>query len=50
MKVAREVMEKYKVALSKARQMNWEFLTRRAVEAMHAEQLRRHGGAAGLRD
>ena len=30
--------------------MNWEFLTRRAVEAMHAEQLRRHGGAHGLRD
>ncbi|MBZ9957513.1 type II toxin-antitoxin system death-on-curing family toxin [Mesorhizobium sp. BR1-1-14] len=30
--------------------MNWEFLSRRAVEAMHAEQLRRHGGAQGLRD
>jgi death-on-curing protein len=30
--------------------MIWEFLTRRAVEAMHAEQLRRHGGAQGLRD
>jgi death-on-curing protein len=30
--------------------MSWEFLTRRAVEAMHLEQLRRHGGAAGLRD
>ena len=30
--------------------MNPVFLTRRAVEAMHAEQLRRHGGAAGLRD
>lgn len=30
--------------------MSWEFLTRRAVEAMHAEQLRRHGGAPGLRD
>jgi death-on-curing protein len=30
--------------------MSWEFLTRRAVEAMHAEQLRRHGGAVGLRD
>lgn len=30
--------------------MRWEFLTRRAVEAMHAEQLRRHGGAQGLRD
>lgn len=30
--------------------MSWEFLSRRAVEAMHAEQLRRHGGAAGLRD
>lgn len=30
--------------------MMWEFLSRRAVEAMHAEQLRRHGGAQGLRD
>jgi death-on-curing protein len=30
--------------------MTWRFLTRRAVEAMHAEQLRRHGGAQGLRD
>lgn len=30
--------------------MSWEFLTRRTVEAMHAEQLRRHGGAQGLRD
>lgn len=30
--------------------MNWEFLSRRAVEAMHVEQLRRHGGATGLRD
>lgn len=30
--------------------MSWEFLTRRAVEAMHTEQLRRHGGALGLRD
>ncbi|GLS32861.1 death on curing protein [Mesorhizobium albiziae] len=30
--------------------MSWEFLTRRVVEAMHAEQLRRHGGAHGLRD
>ncbi|UCI32657.1 type II toxin-antitoxin system death-on-curing family toxin [Mesorhizobium sp. B4-1-4] len=30
--------------------MSWEFLARRAVEAMHAEQLRRHGGAQGLRD
>ncbi len=30
--------------------MNWEFLTRRVVEAMHAEQLSRHGGAPGLRD
>lgn len=27
-----------------------EFLTREFVEAMHAEQLRLHGGAAGLRD
>lgn len=30
--------------------MTWQFLSRRAVEAMHAEQLRRHGGASGLRD
>lgn len=30
--------------------MNWQFLSRMAVEAMHAEQLRRHGGAFGLRD
>lgn len=30
--------------------MNWEFLERRTIEAMHAEQLRRHGGATGLRD
>lgn len=30
--------------------MNWHFLSRRAVEAFHAEQLRRHGGAQGLRD
>ena len=30
--------------------MSWEFLSRRVVEAMHIEQLRRHGGAAGLRD
>lgn len=30
--------------------MSWEFLSRRSVEAMHAEQLRRHGGASGLRD
>ena len=30
--------------------MIWEFLSRRSVEAMHAEQLRRHGGASGLRD
>jgi death-on-curing protein len=30
--------------------MSWEFLSRRAVEAMHIEQLRRHGGATGLRD
>jgi death-on-curing protein len=27
-----------------------EFLAREFVEAMHAEQLRLHGGAAGLRD
>lgn len=30
--------------------MNWEFLIRAVVEAMHAEQLRRHGGAFGIRD
>ncbi|WP_442578573.1 type II toxin-antitoxin system death-on-curing family toxin [Mesorhizobium sp. ASY16-5R] len=30
--------------------MNWAFLSRRAVEAFHSEQLRRHGGAQGLRD
>ena len=30
--------------------MSWQFLIRRAVEAMHAEQLRRHGGAYGIRD
>jgi death-on-curing protein len=30
--------------------MSWEFLTRRVVETMHAEQLQRHGGAFGLRD
>lgn len=30
--------------------MTWRFLTRQAVEAFHAEQLRRHGGAAGIRD
>ncbi|PAQ00383.1 type II toxin-antitoxin system death-on-curing family toxin [Mesorhizobium mediterraneum] len=30
--------------------MSLQFLSRRAVEAMHAEQLRRHGGAQRLRD
>lgn len=30
--------------------MSWKFLSRRSVEAFHADQLRRHGGAAGLRD
>lgn len=30
--------------------MSWEFLARAVVEAFHAEQLRRHGGAVGLRD
>ncbi|WP_159590290.1 type II toxin-antitoxin system death-on-curing family toxin [Chelativorans xinjiangense] len=30
--------------------MSWEFLSPLAVEAMHAEQLRRHGGAHGIRD
>ena len=30
--------------------MSLEFPTRQVVEALHAEQLRRHGGAIGLRD
>ncbi len=30
--------------------MKWKFLSCLAVEAMHAEQLTRHGGAHGLRD
>lgn len=30
--------------------MRWEFLSRQVVEAMHDEQLRRHGGARGVRD
>lgn len=30
--------------------MSWEFLSRRVTEAMHAEQLRRHGGAHDVRD
>ncbi len=30
--------------------MNWRFLSRRVVEAIHVEQLQRHGGAQGLRD
>jgi len=30
--------------------MTWEFPTRQVVEALHAEQLRRHGGAHGIRD
>lgn len=30
--------------------MTWEFPTRQVVEALHAEQLRRHGGAQGIRD
>jgi death-on-curing protein len=30
--------------------MNWEFPARQVVEALHSEQLRRHGGAQGLRD
>jgi death-on-curing protein len=30
--------------------MNWVFPTRQVVEALHAEQLRRHGGAQGIRD
>jgi len=30
--------------------MTWQFPTRQVVEALHAEQLRRHGGAQGIRD
>lgn len=30
--------------------MSWHFLSRRVVEAIHVEQLQRHGGAQGLRD
>lgn len=30
--------------------MSWEYPARQVVEALHAEQLRRHGGAYGLRD
>jgi len=30
--------------------MTWVFLSRRTVEAINIEQLRRHGGAQGLRD
>lgn len=30
--------------------MTWRFPTRQVVEALHAEQLRRHGGSQGLRD
>ncbi len=30
--------------------MTWEFPTRQVVETLHAEQLRRHGGAQSLRD
>ena len=30
--------------------MTFHFLIRRAVEAMHTEQLRRHAGAYGIRD
>lgn len=30
--------------------MSWLFLSRRVVEAIHVEQLQRHGGAQGLRD
>lgn len=30
--------------------MSWRFLSRRVVEAIHVEQLQRHGGAQGLRD
>jgi death-on-curing protein len=30
--------------------MSWRFPTRQVVEALHAEQLRRHGGTQGLRD
>jgi len=30
--------------------MTWQFPTRQVVEALHAEQLRRHGGEQGIRD
>lgn len=30
--------------------MSWRFLSRQVVEAIHVEQLQRHGGAQGLRD
>lgn len=30
--------------------MTWRFLSRRLVETLHREQLKRHGGADGLRD
>ena len=30
--------------------MNWRYPARQVVEALHVEQLRRHGGAHGLRD
>lgn len=30
--------------------MSWRFISRRVAEAIHVEQLQRHGGAQGLRD
>src|SRR5690606_31724565 len=30
--------------------MKWQLLSRRVIEAIHSEQLLRHGGASGLRE
>lgn len=30
--------------------MNWNFVERDILDALHAEQIRRHGGLSGLRD
>lgn len=30
--------------------MSWRFLSRHSIEAMHSNQLRRYGGASGMRD
>jgi death on curing protein len=30
--------------------MNWNFVERDVIDALHAEQLKRHGGLPGLRD